>query len=132
MRWLRPHAMANDGAPTPRTSPAQHEAPSGGQQPPPPCTSLYALLGCERTATTVEIKLAFRLLARRLHPDVNKGAGAQLKFEVGCPAPIPAGDTVWKAVYVPKARSLRQSSPWNIRNAFAIRVMLEACCLSLP
>ena len=106
MRWLRPHAMANDGAPTPPTSPAQHEAPSGGQQPPPPCTSLYALLGCERTATTVEIKLAFRLLARRLHPDVNKGAGAQLKFEVGCPAPIPAGDTLWKAAYFPTARSL--------------------------
>jgi hypothetical protein len=40
------------------------------QVPPPP--DLYAVLRLDRTATTLEITQAFRLLARTFHPDKNK------------------------------------------------------------
>ncbi len=40
----------------------------------------YAVLGLERSASDDNIKRAFRDLARRYHPDVNKDAGAQERF----------------------------------------------------
>src|SRR5229473_3361348 len=44
----------------------------------------YEVLGVPRTATADEIKTAFRKLARKYHPDVNKAAGAEDKFkEIG-------------------------------------------------
>jgi DnaJ-class molecular chaperone len=42
----------------------------------------YATLGVPRTATEKEIKTAFRKLARRYHPDVNRGSkDAEAKFK---------------------------------------------------
>lgn len=42
----------------------------------------YEVLGVERTATTEQIKKAYRRLARELHPDVNPGAEASEKFKL--------------------------------------------------
>jgi DnaJ-domain-containing protein 1 len=41
---------------------------------------LYAILGVSRVSKLDEIHSAFRALARKLHPDVNKEAGAQERF----------------------------------------------------
>jgi len=44
----------------------------------------YETLGLERSATESDIKTAYRKLARKHHPDVNKQAGAEERFkEVG-------------------------------------------------
>ncbi|KAG4912712.1 hypothetical protein AAZX31_19G099900 [Glycine max] len=49
-------------------------AVNGGQ-------NYYAVLGVARTATTVQIKRAYRLLARKYHPDVSKDPHAAELFK---------------------------------------------------
>ena len=43
--------------------------------------SLYETLGVGENATAEEIKKAYRKLARKYHPDINKDPGAQEKFK---------------------------------------------------
>lgn len=43
--------------------------------------SLYETLGVDKTATNEEIKKAYRRLARKYHPDINKDANAEDKFK---------------------------------------------------
>jgi Ca-activated chloride channel family protein len=42
---------------------------------------LYAILGVPPTASEDDLRQAFRVAARRFHPDVNKAAGASLLFQ---------------------------------------------------
>ncbi|MFH1710646.1 MAG: molecular chaperone DnaJ [bacterium] len=41
----------------------------------------YEILGISKNASTDEIKKAYRTLARKFHPDVNKEPGAEAKFK---------------------------------------------------
>ncbi|UWR24234.1 DnaJ domain-containing protein [Sulfitobacter sp. S190] len=41
----------------------------------------YKVLGLSKDASTDDIKKAFRKLARKYHPDINPGKGAEIKFK---------------------------------------------------
>jgi len=41
----------------------------------------YKTLGVEKTASQEEIQRAFRKLARKYHPDINKAGDAEEKFK---------------------------------------------------
>ncbi|MCA1670127.1 MAG: DnaJ domain-containing protein [Thermomicrobia bacterium] len=59
----------------------------------------YAVLGVSRTADEKQIKSAYRKLARKYHPDVNKDAGAEEQFKRVSEAYDVLSDTAKRAQY---------------------------------
>ena len=59
----------------------------------------YKVLGLERTATQDEIKRAYRKLARKYHPDINKEVGAEAQFKELGEAYEVLGDAEKRAAY---------------------------------
>ena len=59
----------------------------------------YETLGVPRSATEAEIKSAYRKLARKYHPDVNKESGAEEKFKEIGEAYAVLKDTEKRAAY---------------------------------
>ncbi|MEB3198039.1 MAG: molecular chaperone DnaJ [Candidatus Sericytochromatia bacterium] len=59
----------------------------------------YELLGVSKTASEDDIKKAYRKLARKYHPDVNKEAGAEDKFKAITEAYEVLGDGQRRAHY---------------------------------
>jgi curved DNA-binding protein len=59
----------------------------------------YETLGVARSATEAEIKAAYRKLARKYHPDVNKDAGAEDQFKQIGEAYTVLKDTEKRAAY---------------------------------
>lgn len=62
-------------------------------------TDLYAILGVTKDATAEEIKKAYRRLARKYHPDVNREKGAEEKFKEISAAFEALGDPKKRALY---------------------------------
>ena len=59
----------------------------------------YSVLGLERAATQDEIKRAYRKLARKYHPDLNKDAAAEAQFKEVGEAYEVLGDVEKRAAY---------------------------------
>ncbi len=59
----------------------------------------YKVLGLERAATQNEIKRAYRRLARKYHPDINKETGAEAQFKELGEAYEVLGDVEKRAAY---------------------------------
>lgn len=66
---------------------------------------LYSRLGVARSATAEEIKAAYRLAARRFHPDVNANSGASEEFKLIAEAYSVLGDAARRVQYDASARS---------------------------
>jgi curved DNA-binding protein len=59
----------------------------------------YKVLGVERSATQPDVKRAYRKLARKFHPDVNKDPGAEAAFKEVGEAYQVLGDAEKRAAY---------------------------------
>jgi hypothetical protein len=81
----------------------------------------YQILGIKQTASAVEIKSAYRRLARERHPDVNRGSKkAARDFAIIAIAYRTLGDAKKRASYDAQRERLRQiaASPASVSNPF--------------
>jgi curved DNA-binding protein len=73
----------------------------------------YGILGLERGATQDEVKRAYRKLARKFHPDLNKDAGAEAKFKEIGEAYEVLGDPEKRAAYDQLGADLKSGQPFE-------------------
>lgn len=78
---------------------------------------LYAVLGVPPNASDEDIRRAYRMAARRLHPDLNTHSGAALQFREITGAHETLSDPVTRANYDMKRRQAGQE-----RQYFSLRV----------
>jgi molecular chaperone DnaJ len=83
-------------------------------------TDLYAILGVSKDASEEEIKKAYRRLARKFHPDVNREKGAEDKFKEISAAFEVLGDAKKRALYDEFGPEALRSG-FNAENARAYR-----------
>ena len=78
----------------------------------------YAILGVERTASDEQIKKAYRLLARKYHPDVSKDPTGEEKFKDAAEAYKTLKDGTTRAAYDrlgarPSGEEFQPSKDWG-------------------
>lgn len=78
----------------------------------------YEILGISRSATQQEIKSAYRKLARKYHPDVNKAQGAQEKFKDINEAYEVLGDETKRKRYDQLGSAWSQGADFNVPPGF--------------
>ncbi|MBQ8848004.1 MAG: DnaJ domain-containing protein [Candidatus Gastranaerophilales bacterium] len=78
----------------------------------------YEILGVQRSATQQEIKSAYRKLARKYHPDVNKSSDAQNKFKDINEAYEVLGDETKRKRYDQLGSAWSQGADFNVPPGF--------------
>ena len=85
----------------------------------------YKVLGVERTASEADVKKAFRKLARKHHPDVNKAADAASRMQELNEAYDVLRDAEKRAAYdqvgqgVQGGQEFRPPAGWDAGHAFS-------------
>jgi curved DNA-binding protein len=73
----------------------------------------YGILGVPRTASQEEMRKAYRKLARKFHPDVNKSPGAENKFKDAAEAYEVLGDAEKRKKYDELGANWRQGQDFH-------------------